>query len=258
MNKFSGTGKVIHAGNMSYPFALGLMKTIVNIKQKKTWPEILLLLEHPPTITLGKRATAKDILVTDRVLGSYGIGVHKVERGGFATYHGPGQLVGYILMDLKRNHMSPEQLVDRIETAIIHALSKYCINAGRYRGHRGVWVETKKIASIGIAVQGGITFHGFALNCNPTLSHFDFINPCGLKPGTMTSITELSGVSISPDDIKQSLANHLKDHIGIDFSINSLNQLLEKVHDEQKRRGRIRGTPSRSPASPQIGELLPQ
>ncbi len=233
MKNLNGTGKVIHAGIMKYLVALDLMETIVDIKQKTRWPEILLLLEHPPTITLGKSATVKDILSTTEELKSNDIGVYNVQRGGKATYHGPGQLVGYILMDLKRYNMSPSQLVGHIEAAIIKTLSLYHINASHYHGHRGVWVGTKKIASIGIAIQGGITFHGFALNCNPILSHFDLINPCGLKPGTMTSITQHTSMALSPNDIKQNLTAHLQDHIGIDFSLSSLNQLLADVHDKQ-------------------------
>jgi len=219
---------------MNYPFAQALMDSIVRIKRKKPWSEILLLLEHPPVITLGRRATAEDILYPDNILKTKGINVHNVERGGLATYHGPGQLVGYILMDLKKTNMSQSQLVDHIEAAIIQSLLYYKIDAIRHLNHRGVWVGNSKIASIGIAVRGGITFHGFALNCNPDLTHFNFINPCGLTPGSMTSITRIISKPISPDKIKNRITAHLGDRIGIDFSAVSLNKLFTYIHEEQK------------------------
>ncbi len=231
---YAGEGIVIHAGIMNYSFAKVLMDSIVRIKRNKPWPEILLLLEHPPVITLGKRSTAEDILYPDNILKSKGIDVHNVERGGLATYHGPGQLVGYILIDLKKINMRQSQLVDHIEAAIIQSLLNYSIDAKRHRSHRGVWVGDHKIASIGIAVRGGITFHGFALNCNPDLSHFDFINPCGLNPGSMTSITRVLGKPTSADEIKNSITAHLGTRIGIDFSSVSLNNLLTYISKEQK------------------------
>ena len=231
---FAEEGIVIHAGIMNYPFAQILMDSIVRIKRYKPWPEILLLLEHPPVITLGKRATAEDILYPDYMLKTKGINVHNVERGGLATYHGPGQLVGYILVDLKKINMRQSQLVNHIEAAIIQSLSYYGIDAKRHLNHRGVWVGDHKIASIGIAVRGGITFHGFALNCNPDLSHFDFINPCGLKPGSMTSIARIIGEPNSSDKIKNSITANLETRIGIDFAMFSMNKLLTYIREEKK------------------------
>lgn len=141
-------GIVIHAGIVNYPYAQILMDSIVRIKRNKPWPEILLLLEHPPVITLGKRATAEDILCPENILKTKGINVHNVERGGLATYHGPGQLVGYILIDLKKINMSQGQLVNHIEAAIIQSLSYYGIDAKRHLNHRGGWETIKLLLSV--------------------------------------------------------------------------------------------------------------
>lgn len=230
----ANAGNVIDAGVLDYSTALKLMKNIVDIKQKKQWPEVLMLLEHPEVITLGRRATTKDILLDDKELQDIGITIHNVERGGLATYHGPGQLLGYIIMDLENNDMSPSLLVNHIEKAIIQTLKFYKINAEQRHEHRGVWVGSKKIASVGIAVQRGITFHGFALNCNPELSHFDFINPCGLGPGSMTSIARITKESISPNEIKPILTKHLESRVGINLSMISLDRLISDVRREQK------------------------
>ncbi len=225
-------GIVVHAGTLDYAFALSLMDAIVCIKRRKPWPDIVLLLEHPPVITLGRRATEKEIRCPIRMLKNRGIDVHHVERGGMATYHGPGQLVGYLLFDLKRNHIGPSQLVDLIERAIIAVLTEHGIAAEQSDAHRGVWVDHHKIASIGIGVKGGITFHGFALNCTPNLSHFDLINPCGLGPRSMTSMAQISGKSIALSTIARQLTTCLPNFIGFDLANEPLEKLLSDVYDE--------------------------
>lgn len=232
MDKNFKSGKVVHAGIVEYGFALELMENIVEIKKRKPWPEILLLLEHPPTITLGKRGMPEDVLLSDKELQASGISMHHVQRGGLATYHGPGQLVGYILLDLKKNSIRPSQLVEHIEMAIIHLLKCYGIAAEQNTRHRGVWVHNKKIASIGIAVRGGITFHGFALNCNPYMAHFNLINPCGFKPGIMTSMTQRLNTAITPGNVKKELGHCIEDQMGIVFNAYPLKRLLIDVYTE--------------------------
>ena len=226
-------GLSVHAGMLDYAFALCLMEAVVDIKRRKTWPDIILLLEHPPVITLGRRATEKEILCPLHSLPEKGIGIYHVERGGLATYHGPGQLVGYLLFDLKRRQMRPGQLVDSVETALVTVLSEHGIAAERSPGHRGVWAGRHKIASIGIGVKGGISFHGFALNCSPDLSHFDLINPCGLGPHSMTSMSRLTGKSISPRTIAERIASALPKEIGFEFTDEALEKILEEVYNER-------------------------
>jgi len=223
----------IHAGMLNYAFALCLMEAIVSIKRLKPWPEFLLLLEHPPVITLGRRAKEGEILCPIQQLKALGISIHRVDRGGLTTYHGPGQMVGYLLFDLKRCRINPSQLVDHIEKALVALLAQYGIAAQQSPLHRGVWVDCHKVASIGIGVRGGITFHGFALNCNPDLSHFDFINPCGLGPGSMTSITRLSGKPVTPQALVRDLTICLQKVLAFDLTEAPLDKLLEDVYRER-------------------------
>ena len=223
----------VHAGMLNYAFALCLMEAFVSIKRLKSWPEFVLLLEHPPVITLGRRATEEEILCPVHQLESLGISIHRVDRGGLATYHGPGQMVGYLLFDLNRYRMHPSQLVDHIEKALIALLAQYGIAAQQSPSHRGVWVERHKIASIGISVRGGISFHGFALNCNPDLSHFDFINPCGLGPHSMTSMSRLSGKPINPQALAHDLMTCLQKALSFDMTEVSLEKLVDVVYNER-------------------------
>ena len=232
----------IHAGMLDYAFALCLMEAIVEIKRLLPWPEFVLLLEHPPVITLGRRARREDILCPIQQLKDQGIGIHHVDRGRPATYHGPGQLVGYLLLDSKRCKLHPSQLVEHIETALVALLARYGIAARQSSAHRGVWVAHHKIASIGIGVRGGITIHGFALNCNPNLSRFDLINPCGLGPGRMTSMTRLSGKPINSAAL------------GLDLPVEPLGKLLEDVYSE--RPDAFIGIPSDKAGADQSGDGL--
>ncbi len=227
-------GKLVNFTSLNYLEALNLMHSIVKVKKVKQWPEILLLLEHPTVITRGRSSTQNDLNITPEALRAKGIAIYDVERGGLATYHGPGQLVGYLIFDLRKINMSPSDLVNSIEIAIIKTLSHFNISASQKDGYRGVWVKNKKIASIGIAVQSGITFHGFALNCNPDLSHFDFINPCGLTQGVMTSASRIRNKTITPDDMKKTITQELQNQTGISFSSMPSLHLLAKLCKERE------------------------
>lgn len=182
-------------------------------------------------ITRGRRATNADLSVPPERLHAEGIELYDVERGGLATYHGPGQLVGYMMLDLRKNKLSPSDLVSAIEQALIAALALVGLSAHQQKGYRGVWVGEKKIASIGIAVQGGISFHGFALNCNPNLSHFDYIIPCGLSQGIMTSASTLLNTTIRPADIKDAVTQALTAQLNISFTPTPYDQLQRELEE---------------------------
>ncbi len=211
-------GQLLDCDLMDYEQALHIMNDIVNVKIAGPSPDVLMLLEHPAVITLGRRSTESDLCIPKALLKTKGIDVFEVERGGLATYHGPGQLVGYLMIDLRLNHIGPSDLVNSIEIALIDTLSDISINASQKEGYRGVWAGEKKIVAIGIAVRRGISFHGFALNCNPDLSHFDLINPCGLGAGVMTSATQILGKEINPIQIKENITSKLQNQLGISFT----------------------------------------
>jgi lipoate-protein ligase B len=134
-----------------------------------------------------------NILSSAAQLASQGINVHQVERGGDVTYHGPGQLVGYAVIDLAERSIGVRQFVDLLEETIILTLADFDIRAGRQSQHRGVWVEDRKIAALGVAIKRWVSFHGFALNVSPNLDHYCHINPCELQPEQVTSMARLVG-----------------------------------------------------------------
>jgi lipoate-protein ligase B len=154
-------------------------------------PHVLILLEHPPTYTLGVRARGEHLLLAEGALARLGAAVHRVDRGGDVTFHGPGQLVGYPILRLSDWGEGPLWYVRRLETALIDTLSAFGVAAGRVEGRPGVWVRNEKIAAIGVRVSRGITSHGFALNVDPDLSYFQHIVPCGLTDAGVTSMARL-------------------------------------------------------------------
>ncbi|TVQ20698.1 MAG: lipoyl(octanoyl) transferase LipB [Spirochaetaceae bacterium] len=179
-------------GRMRYGEALDLQLRLVEERRAEQIPDTLILVEHPPVITMGRKATDADILAPVDQLASRGVEVHRITRGGEATYHGPGQIVGYTIMNLYNHQRKLRQFVERMEEIFIGLLGRhYDIAAGRDDEHRGVWVGTEKITAIGIAVTRGITMHGFAFNVDPDLSHFTWIVPCGIRDRGVTSLARI-------------------------------------------------------------------
>jgi lipoate-protein ligase B len=153
-----------------------------------------LLVEHPPVVTLGRSSKDGHLLASRELLASRGIELFDVERGGDVTFHGPGQLVGYPIIDLKRHRQDLHWYLRTLEAALIDALAEFGITAERNVGFTGVWTQGRKIASIGVHARNWVTWHGFALNVTTDLSYFDVMVPCGIEAVTMTSIArELVG-----------------------------------------------------------------
>ncbi len=151
----------------------------------------LLLLEHPPTYTFGARGRKEHLLLAEEALAALGAVAHRVDRGGDITYHGPGQLVGYPIVDLRRWKQGPVWYVRSLEQVLIDTLARFDLAAGRVPGQPGVWVGEAKIAAIGVHVSRGITSHGFALNVDPDLRYFSHIVPCGLADASVTSLAQV-------------------------------------------------------------------
>jgi lipoate-protein ligase B len=159
--------------------------------------DTLLLLEHPPTITVGKSGRAENILVSPAEIGERGIALFFVDRGGDVTYHGPGQLVGYPIIDLKNRGRDLHQYVHKLEEVVIRTLDDFGIRGGRDKSHRGVWVKQREIAAIGLRVRKWVTMHGFALNIDADLKPFSLIKPCGFSDRRATSMAEVLGREIA-------------------------------------------------------------
>lgn len=183
-------------GRREYPAALLAMRALRAERRQGSIGDTLILVEHPPVVTVGVEGD-------DGEAASSGLPVVRVERGGKSTYHGPGQLVGYPIVDLDARGRDVRRFVQQLEQMLVEALSAFGITAGHVAGRRGVWVGTeRKIASIGIAVEQWVTFHGFALNVDLDLAPFSRFHPCGFDGRIMTSIAREIGRPVSLDAAK--------------------------------------------------------
>lgn len=185
---------ILNAGTVPYKDGLALQYALWEKRKNNAIPDTLLLLEHPPVLTLGTRGDRQNIYLPQQELASRGIEIFETERGGDVTYHGPGQIVGYLFFDMREHDRNIRLLIQKIEQSIIRLLEeRFQIQAHHAENKfTGVWVGEEKITAIGIAVKSFITLHGFAFNVNTDLSHFQWINPCGLHKG-VTSLERLTG-----------------------------------------------------------------
>jgi lipoyl(octanoyl) transferase len=196
-------------GRVAYGDALALQRTLVEERRAGRIRDRLLLLEHEHVITLGTSAHAEHVLLDADERRLLGIELFDTGRGGDVTYHGPGQLVGYPILDLKPDRCDLHRYVRDLEQVLIRALADLGIAAGRAAGLTGVWVERRKIAAIGVRVSSGwITSHGFALNVATDLAYFDAIVPCGIRDRAVTSITRETGSDHSLEAVGQTVARH--------------------------------------------------
>ncbi|HXG66737.1 MAG TPA: lipoyl(octanoyl) transferase LipB [Blastocatellia bacterium] len=170
--------------------------------------EQLLLLEHPHVFTLGRRGVTANILLDEAQLREYAIEVHDVGRGGDVTYHGPGQLVGYPIINLKPDRCDVHRYVRDIEEVLIRAIGDFGIAGTRIEGLTGVWVGNEKIAAIGVRIARWITSHGFALNVNTDLKYFQMIVPCGITDKGVTSLARLLGREVAMSEVVESVIAH--------------------------------------------------
>jgi len=193
-------------GTVPYAAALDLQKRLVEQRRNGEVPDQLLLLEHPHVITLGTSSHESNVLVDDEQRRLLGIELFETGRGGDVTYHGPGQLVGYPILDLKPDRCDLHGYVRDIEAALIRALARFGLECGRKEGLTGVWLGDEKIAAIGVRVSSGwITSHGFALNVNTDLSWFDSIIPCGITDATVTSMQAIAGCGFDMREVQDAL-----------------------------------------------------
>ena len=182
------TLKIIDWGPSAYNQAVDNQIDLVNTKKADPFsPDLLIFTEHSPVFTIGSRTGAESHLLWDQqTLKDRGIEVHKTNRGGDITYHGPGQLIIYPILSLHKRDLA--DYLRKLEIVIIRVLQSFEIDAGTREGKTGIWIEDRKICAIGVAVKSWITYHGLALNINPDLSHFQGIIPCGITDGSVTSL----------------------------------------------------------------------
>jgi lipoyl(octanoyl) transferase len=202
--------EVRRLGVVSYGDGLELQRELVEERRAGRVPDLLLLLQHPPVITLGvRRASRSHIVASDARLADLGIEVHDTGRGGDVTYHGPGQIVGYPIMDLRPDRCDVHRYVRDIEDVMIRVCADYGVAAGRIPGLTGTWVGTDKIGAIGVRISRWITSHGFAFNVNTDLSHFQLIVPCGILDRGVTSLAQIAGPDVPLAGVEESFIHHL-------------------------------------------------
>lgn len=215
-------------GPVPYADAWSWQRALVAARQAGLIPDLLMLLEHRSVVTLGRSGDRGHLRVSREVLSVRGIEVYQIERGGGATYHGPGQLVGYPILDLRALGGDIARYMRSLEASIIATLEAFGIHGGREPGYPGVWVGGAKIGAIGVAVKRGVTMHGLALNVTTDLSPFELINPCGLdRP--VTSMAVALGRPVDLAQVRRVFAERFGAAVGIGLERVSLAQALRAV-----------------------------
>ena len=197
-------------GVVPYAEALRLQRLLVEERRAERVPDLLLLLQHPPVITLGVKGDGgrSNIVATDARLAELGIEVSETGRGGDVTYHGPGQIVGYPIVDLKPDRCDVHRYVRDLEETMIRVCADYGLTAVRIKGLTGAWIGGEKIGAIGVRISRWITSHGFAFNVRTNLQHFQLIVPCGISDRGVTSLERAAGRPVSLDEVAGRLVDH--------------------------------------------------
>jgi lipoyl(octanoyl) transferase len=210
---------LIQLGTVDYATGLRLQQQLVALRKEEKIGDVILLLEHSPVITLGRNAKAKNVIASSELLKERGVELFECDRGGDVTFHGPGQIVGYPIFDLrgfaapdgKRKTLGVIEFVRRLEEVLIRTCADFAIPAKRVTGLTGVWTETEaesKLAAIGVHISRGVTSHGFALNVNTDLSYFDLIIPCGITSKPVTSMQKELGHALDLNSVAESISRN--------------------------------------------------
>jgi lipoyl(octanoyl) transferase len=202
--------EVRRLGIVPYAEALAMQRALVEDRKAGRVPDLLLLLQHPPVITLGVRGDGgrSNIVATRQKLDELGIEVSETGRGGDVTYHGPGQVVGYPIIDLKPDRCDVHIYVRDIEEVMIRACADYGLTAGRISGLTGAWIGAEKIGAIGVRISRWVTSHGFAFNVSTNLDHFQLIVPCGISDRGVTSLEKATGRHVNLPEVEGALIRH--------------------------------------------------
>jgi len=214
--------RVTDLGVLPYLDAFALQKDAVRERQGGTQIDHLYFVEHPHVFTIGRNADGSAIIADQRTVSDRNVDTVETDRGGDVTYHGPGQLVGYPIIQLEDGRRDIRRYVHDLEEVLIRTLSDFDVLSSRDDEHRGVWTEQGKIASVGIRISRWVTCHGFALNVNTDLSYFSMLNPCGIANCEMASISMINKQVVPMRDVMLSITSHFGNILGRDMIANSL------------------------------------
>ena len=232
---------VYQLGRVGYREAYKLQADLLDRRLKGAIGDSLLLLEHPPTITIGKSGKPENILASQAELIDRGIVLFFIDRGGDVTYHGPGQLVGYPIIDLKSRGRDLHRYVYDLEEVIIKTLSDFGIDAARDESHRGVWVAGREMAALGLRVRQWVTMHGFALNVNTDVEPFSLINPCGFTDREATSMARVLAQEIPMSAVIERMLARFSEVFGVDIKLGADSIDREMLIEARDTEGRNHG-----------------
>jgi lipoyl(octanoyl) transferase len=229
---------MVDFGLIGYAEAWTLQKRVVAARKAGTIEDVLLLCEHPHVITQGRNGKREHLLASEHVLRQKGVEFHATDRGGDITYHGPGQIVGYPILNLSEIRRDVVWYVRMLEEAMIRATAECGVAAERVAGKTGIWVQAgdgeEKLAAIGVHISRWVTSHGFAYNVSTDLRYFDLIVPCGIADRKATSLEKLLGRSVKREEIAPRIAKHLGDVCGLELKETSRAGLLEKLQEAEQ------------------------
>ena len=211
----TNTIHVVDAGRLDYLHAWRLQQRLAEARRFERVPDLVLLTEHPPTYTIGRRGSRDNLLIDNQTLSEVGAVCYEVDRGGDITFHGPGQLVVYSIIDLGLTQRSVRRYVENLETVVIRTLAHYGLDATIDPAYPGVWLGRDKIAAIGISIHHGVSYHGFALNVDPDLRYFDYMIPCGIPDRGATSLAREVGRHVEMQEVSDLVVKHFAEVFGV-------------------------------------------
>src|SRR2546422_820303 len=225
--------RIVDLGVIGYAEAWTLQKRVVAARKAHAIEDVLLLCEHPHVITQGRSGKPENLLASEHVLRQKGVEFHTTDRGGDITYHGPGQIVGYPILNLGAIRRDVVWYVRMLEEAMIRATAEFGVAAERVDGKTGIWVKNgnaeEKLAAIGVHISRWVTSHGFAYNVSTDLRKFDLIVPCGIADRKATSLEKLLGRNVEEKEVAPRIAKHLGKLLGLEMKETSRRELLEKL-----------------------------
>jgi len=230
--------QMVDLGLMGYAEAWALQKRLVAARKANAIEDVLLLCEHPHVITQGRNGKREHLLASEHVLQQKGVEFHATDRGGDITYHGPGQIVGYPILNLGAIRRDVVWYVRMLEEVMIRATLEFGITAERVEGKTGIWVRyenaEEKVAAIGVHISRWVTSHGFAYNVSTDLRYFDLIVPCGIADRKATSLEKLLGRSVRREEIAPRIAKHFGEVFGLELRESSKTELWEKLQQVEQ------------------------